>query len=49
MFVMWCITKNKKKLFMAMQCNNFGVINFGTVCLLVQEQMLVASNGHQSW
>jgi len=30
-----------------MQCNIFGVISFGTVCLYVQEQMLVAFNGHQ--
>jgi hypothetical protein len=45
---MWCITKYKKKLLMVLQCNNFGVISSGSVRLFVQEQMLVASNGHQS-
>jgi hypothetical protein len=34
---------------MSMLYNNFGMISFGTECLFVQEQMLVASNGHQSW
>jgi len=32
-----------------MQCNIFGVSSFGTVCLFLQEQMLVAFYGHQSW